>query len=58
MKVEVTFNELNLSVSIYEVSSNKVVVNLKGDFIKKLKIDEVDDVDGLRLIIKSKNQRW
>lgn len=57
MKVEVTFNELNLSVSIYEVSSNKVVVNLKGDFIKKLKIDEVDDVDGLRLIIKSKNQR-
>jgi len=58
MKVEVTFNELNLSISIYEVSSNKVVVNLKGDFIKKLKIDEVDDVDGLRLIIKSKNQRW
>ena len=57
MKVEVTFNELNLSISIYEVSSNKVVVNLKGDFIKKLKIDEVDDVDGLRLIIKSKNQR-
>jgi len=58
MKTEVVFSDLKFKVSIYKISNKKVVINLRGDFINELELEEFDENNEYKFVIKKKNKRW
>ena len=57
MKTEVVFSDLKFKVSIYKISNKKVVINLRGDFINELELEEFDENNEYKFVIKKKNKR-